>query len=99
MMSETVKLIAQEGLLVVVAGAFLWAWFMDRKERKAERESITRLTLGFIDTANAFNTTIANHLSHAESSYRQQGEMLGELTKAIERLCIYMEMPNRDYKR
>jgi len=98
-MADTAKLIGEYGILVVIAAIFLYTYIVDRKDRRDERKSLNAATLGFIDTANAFNVTVANHMTHAETSYKEQGEALRDLTRAIERLCIYMEMPNHDYRR
>lgn len=97
-MTEVTKLIGEYGVLIVIAAIFLYTYVIDRKDRKAERKVTGELTQGFLAATNAFTVTVANHMDHVEVSYKEQAVALRELTKAIERLCIYMEMPNKDYR-
>ena len=45
----------------------------------------------FNATAEAFATTMSNHLVHEQITHEQQTEALRELTKAIDKLCAYMD--------
>ena len=82
-MTELTKLLEYYGPLLVIAGVFLWTYLADRRITAAERKA-------FIELTTDFKNTVDNHLDH-------ETEALRDLTKAIERLCIYMEGPNRDY--
>lgn len=76
-----------------VAYAFRW-WL---KQIECMKESHNLATQGFIETANKFNTTVANHMDHSEEAHRDQIETLKELSRAVQKLCILAETPNRDY--
>ena len=84
-MNETMKAIAECGIFVVIASAFIWMAFKkDRDYAKAVRE--------FAKVMAQSNNIISNHIEDDTAAMR-------ELAKVIDRLCIYMEMPNRDYRK
>lgn len=82
-MTDIVKLISEYGVMVVLTAVFIVIYFMDRRDSRIDRQR-------FIDISESYNETVSNHVDH-------ETDALNELTEAIRRLCIYMEMPNRDY--
>lgn len=89
-MSETAKLISVYGPLTVIMAVFIVCYFTDRKERKQERDKFMEVADKFAITSSEFCNVMANHMEH-------ETEALRELTTAIQRLCVYLEVPNRDY--
>jgi len=71
------------GPLFVIAGVFLYTYLKDRSTCQKERAE-------FIELTTIFTTTVANHMEH-------ETQAVNELTRAIDRLCVRLEMPNRDY--
>ena len=82
-MSELIKLICEYSVLIVIAGVFLYTYLSDKATARKERAK-------FIELTATFTGTIANHMEH-------ETQALNELTRAIDRLCVRLEMPNRDY--
>ena len=87
--------------LILLGTAFFGRWFLKRldcekaeraDERERERGEREAMVAGFIDTTNGFNVTISNHVDH-------ETQAIKELTTAIQHLCVFLEMPNRDYQR
>jgi len=95
-MSETVKLITENGILVVVAGVFLLlayrgfgAWLA---QIKCLKDSHEKAVVGFLQCANAFNATVTNHMVHEEVVHQ-------EMMKALEQLCLYMDKEHQQTRR
>ena len=84
-MSEILRLIVEFGLTPVLAAAFIvGSALLVRAYIKA--------TADFARIMEQSNTVITNHMHDANNAIQEQ-------TRVLERLCIYSEMPNRDYLR
>lgn len=106
-MSDTVKAISEYGVLVIIAGAFLFMVsrlfnaYLKHVEclEKAHSEAVTAFTVVTAD----MNSTISNHLDHETKAFQEMSEQnaqsFKELIRAVDRLCLLVEMPNRDYFR
>jgi len=77
---NTTQIILQFGGFGVIAILFaiVLRWLLATIDRATEQSNKT--TTAFIETANAFNQTVLNHLVHEQESF-------DKLTEAIERLC------------
>ena len=77
---NTTQVILQYGGFGVIAimFVFVFRWLLHTIDT-ATKETI-KTTTAFIETANAFNQTVLNHLVHEQESF-------DKLTAAIERLC------------
>lgn len=93
-MNPTIKSIIEYGVLVVIAAAFItiswrrFVWSMQKYDKLSDVHDIC--IKEFSKIAADFNTTVSNHMEHETQALR-------ELTRAVERMCILVEMPNKDY--
>jgi len=81
---NTTQIILQFGGFGVIAIMFalVLRWLLVSIDRSTEQT--TKTTTAFIETANAFNQTVLNHLVHEQEAF-------DKLTEAIERLCTMWE--------
>jgi len=81
---NTTQIILQFGGFGVIAIMFalVLRWLLVSIDRSTEQTAKT--TTAFIETANAFNQTVMNHLVHEQEAF-------DKLTEAIERLCTMWE--------
>ena len=81
---NTTQIILQFGGFGVIAVMFalVLRWLLVSIDRSTEQTAKT--TTAFIETANAFNQTVLNHLVHEQEAF-------DKLTEAIERLCTMWE--------
>ncbi len=82
-MNETVKAISEYGILIVIAGTFLFLVYRGFSAWLAQinclKESHERAVQGFIETANEFNQTVLNHMIHEEEAHREMVMVLKQL--------------------
>ncbi len=87
-MNDTIKLISEYGILIVIAGVFLYIVLRGMKWGMAQvecmKQSHDKATQGFIDTANQFSKVMANHINTSTKATE-------ELTRAVEKLCQRVE--------
>ena len=85
---NTTQIILQFGGFGVIAIMFalVLRWLLVSIDRSTEQTAKT--TTAFIETANAFNQTVLNHLVHEQEAF-------DKLTEAIERLCTMWENGNK----
>ena len=85
---NTTQIILQFGGFGVIAIMFalVLRWLLVSIDRSTEQT--TKTTTAFIETANAFNQTVLNHLVHEQEAF-------DKLTAAIERLCTMWENGNK----
>ena len=85
---NTTQIILQFGGFGVIAVMFalVLRWLLVSIDRSTEQTAKT--TTAFIETANAFNQTVLNHMVHEQEAF-------GKLTEAIERLCTMWETNNK----
>jgi len=85
---NTTQIILQFGGFGVIAIMFalVLRWLLVSIDRSTEQT--TKTTTAFIETANAFNQTVLNHLVHEQEAF-------DKLTEAIERLCTMWENGNK----
>ena len=81
---NTAQIILQFGGFGVIAIMFalVLRWLLVSIDRSTEQT--TKTTTAFIETANAFNQTVLNHMVHEQEAF-------DKLTEAIERLCTMWE--------
>ena len=81
---NTTQVILQYGGFGVIAimFVFVFRWLLHTIDT-ATTET-TKTTTAFIETANAFNQTVLNHMVHEQEAF-------DKLTEAIERLCTMWE--------
>ena len=93
-MNETAKFITEYGILVVIAAAFIlisWRRFTWSMKKYDDLCSVHEDAIKeFTKISANFQVVIQNHMEHETMA-------LSELTRAIERLCVRLEAPNRDY--
>lgn len=58
----------------------------------------THQSQAFSQTAEAFTTTMSNHLVHSELAFKQQMDTLRELTHAVNTMCARLEPPDYQIK-
>ncbi len=97
-MNETVKLIGEYGGLVIMAAGFLYLVFRMLKHHEEQEARAHQASIDFIAALSDFkrvtsesNAIISNHLEHNTNEMR-------DITQALQKVCIYLELPNRDYK-
>jgi len=85
---NTTQIILQFGGFGVIAVMFalVLRWLLVSIDRSTEQTAKT--TTAFIETANAFNQTVLNHLVHEQEAF-------DKLTAAIERLCTMWDTNNK----
>lgn len=83
------KAIFEYGAMATLTATFLflivWAFRWWLKSIECMKDSHAQATAGFIETANAFNATIANHVDHERQAFQ-------ELTVCVEALCKTLEI-------
>ena len=84
---NTTQVILQYGGFGVIAimFVFVFRWLLHTIDVATERavtvaDQTAKTTTAFIETANAFNQTVLNHMVHEQEAF-------DKLTEAIERLC------------
>ena len=84
-MSETVRLLTENPIEVVMAAAFIVSalWLV---------RAYIKATGDFARIIEANTTIITNHT-------HDSNEQLAEIARILERVCVYVELPNRDYKK
>lgn len=110
-MSETVKLLDQYGLLViaalfVAASLFLGRWMIMRLDKEADEARKDRRRAqedrdAFFLATQGFTQVVENHMVHdtvaLEKLTKQNTESFNELIRVMERICVLVELPNKDY--
>ncbi len=84
MMNETIKAIAEYGILIVIAGVFLYSVLHREKKHDENVKVFVETTAAMNETAVGFNLTVSNHLQHEEEAFR-------EMVKSIDHLCWRLE--------
>jgi len=81
---NTTQIILQFGGFGVIAIMFalVLRWLLVSIDRSTEQT--TKTTTAFIETANAFQQVVLNHMVHEQEAF-------DKLTEAIERLCTMWE--------
>lgn len=93
-MNDTAKLISEYGILLVLSAAFIiiswrrFVWSMKKYDDLCEVHDTCIKEFSAI--AASFNLTVSNHMEHETAA-------LQELVRAVDRLCVRLEAPNRDY--
>lgn len=75
---------------------FFWLFLRaDFKRREKRDEEYDKLVKAFIETSNAFGKTSADFAVVVGNETAHHTEAIEALTKAVERLCIYIEVDKR----
>lgn len=83
-MNDIVKLISEYGLMIVIAAVFIWRVVVAEKRHAEETKEFTAI-------AASFANVMSNHIHDSQVATQ-------ELTKAIERLCLLVDV-NHDYRK
>ena len=78
-MNDLIKLLSEYGVMTVIVGVFLWRVITSEKRHAEETKAFTEISASFANV-------LSNHV-------HDNSVALQELTKAVERLCIYLEKP------
>jgi hypothetical protein len=82
-MSDLAKAIAEYGVLIIIAAVFLYHVITSEKRHAQETKEFTAI-------AASFANVMANHTNDNTQAMR-------EFTRVMERACILLELPNKDY--
>lgn len=87
--------------LILIGLAVFGRWFLRRldcekqerrEERERERQEREAMVKGFLESCNAFNVTLYNHLAHQEAAFeamqKSSQEQSQRVLDALERLCL-----------
>jgi hypothetical protein len=96
MMDNTLKIITEYGVLIVIAATFIagvayaFRWWL--KSIECMKEDHTKAVEGFIETSNEFakltadfTTVVGNHLDH-------QNECMDRLNDTMTKICTMVEI-------
>jgi hypothetical protein len=94
-MTDTAKVIAEYGILVVIAGAFLFMFYKIfaswLKQIECLKESHEKSVEGFLQTSNQFQQTAAEFQRTMDNFAVVLGNEQSHLTQAIERQTEMLE--------